>query len=236
VQEQSEEGEGMIVAEIKPFEEIKDMLRGYNRVLIVGCGSCVTVCLSGGKRQVELLASTLRIARKVEDDEITVRERTVLRQCDPKFIDRLKDEASQYDAILSMACGAGVQGITEQMISIPVLPAMNTTFIGLSDGKGTWVEVCVACGDCILFKTGGICPVARCAKGLINGPCGGSQAGMCEVSKDTPCIWQLIYARVIKLNMLNLLMETPRLKARSVHPRRLIREDLRLKKEPTEKA
>ncbi|MBI5188336.1 MAG: methylenetetrahydrofolate reductase C-terminal domain-containing protein [Nitrospirae bacterium] len=223
----------MIVAEIKPFGEIKDMLKDYNKVLIVGCGTCVTVCLSGGERQVELLASALRMARKIEGNEITVGERTILRQCDPEFIDQIKDEAAQYDAILSMACGAGVQGIAERFGSITVLPAMNTRFIGVSDGQGTWVEVCAACGDCILYKTGGICPVARCAKSLINGPCGGSQGGLCEVSKDNPCVWQQIYARLVKLNLLHFLKEISPPKTRPVHPRRLVREDLRLKKEQT---
>lgn len=221
----------MIVAEIKPFEEIKDMLKGYNKVLIVGCGSCVTICLSGGERQVELLASALRMARKIEGNKITVGERTILRQCDPEFIDQIKDKAAQYDAILSMACGAGVQGIVERLGSIPVLPAMNTTFLGVSEAHGTWVEVCTACGDCILYKTGGICPVARCAKGLINGPCGGSQRGLCEVSKDVPCVWQLIYARLGKLNLLHSLKGMSQPKTWPVRPRRLVREDLRLKKE-----
>ncbi|MDP3047840.1 MAG: methylenetetrahydrofolate reductase C-terminal domain-containing protein [Thermodesulfovibrionales bacterium] len=223
----------MIVAEIKPFEEIKNMIKNYQKVLIVGCGSCVTVCLTGGERQVELLASALRMARKIEGNDITVGELTIRRQCDPEFIEQIKDEAAQYDVILSMACGAGVQGIVERFKDIPVLPAMNTMFLGVSDGQGTWVEVCAACGDCILWKTGGICPVARCAKGLVNGPCGGSQGGLCEVSKDVPCAWQLIYARLVRLNLQHFLKDISQQKKQPVRPRRLVREDLRLKKEPT---
>jgi len=223
----------VIVAEIKPFEEIKNMIKNYQKVLIVGCGSCVTVCLTGGERQVELLASALRMARKIEGNDITVGELTIRRQCDPEFIEQIKDEAAQYDVILSMACGAGVQGIAERFKDIPVLPAMNTMFLGVSDGQGTWVEVCAACGDCILWKTGGICPVARCAKGLVNGPCGGSQGGLCEVSKDVPCAWQLIYARLVRLNLQHFLKDISQQKKQPVRPRRLVREDLRLKKEPT---
>lgn len=223
----------MIVAEIKPFEEIKDMLKDYNKVLILGCGSCVTVCLSGGEREVELLASSLRIARKIEGNEITVGERTILRQCDPEFIDQIKDEADQYGVILSMACGAGVQAIAERFTESRILPALNTIFIGITEEHGVWSERCLACGDCILYKTGGICPVARCAKGLINGPCGGSQSGLCEVSKDNPCVWQKIYTRLVKLNLFHFLKEMSRPKTLPVHPRRLVREDLRLKKEPT---
>lgn len=223
----------MIVAELKPFEEIKEMLKDYKKIMVLGCGTCVTVCMSGGERQVELLAFSLKMARKLEGNEIVAGEKTILRQCDPEFIDQIKDEASQYDAILSMSCGAGVQGVAGKLGGIPVLPAMNTTFLGVSDGQGLWFEVCAACGDCILYRTGGICPVARCAKSLINGPCGGSQGGLCEVSKDNPCVWQQIYAQLAKLNQLYFLKVMNQPKTRPVHPRRLVREDLKLKKEPT---
>jgi len=169
----------------------------------------------------------------MEGEDVVIGERTIPRQCEPKFVDQMKDEASQYDAILSMGCGAGVQSIAENIGSIPVLPAMNTLFIGASDGRGAWIELCAACGDCILWRTGGICPVARCAKSLIYGPCGGAQGGRCEVSKDTPCVWQQIYARLMKLNQLHLLMGKSQPKAWPVHPRRMVREDLKLKKEST---
>jgi ferredoxin len=188
----------MIVAEIKPFGEIKDMLKDYNKIFVIGCGTCVTVCLSGGERQVELLASALRMARKIEGNEITIGERTISRQCDPEFVDQIKDEAIQYDAVLSMGCGAGVQVIAERLKDIPVLPAMNTIFIGASDGEGNFLEMCAACGDCILSLTGGICPIARCAKQLLNGPCGGAQGGKCEISPDMPCAWNLIIERLSK--------------------------------------
>jgi ferredoxin len=222
----------MIVAELKPFEEIKNMLRDYKKVLVLGCGTCVTVCMSGGERQVELLASALKMAGKLAGDEIAAGEKTILRQCDPEFIDQIKDEVSQYDAILSMACGAGVQGVAERLGDTPVLPAMNTTFIGLSDGQGTWVEVCAACGNCILDETGGICPMARCAKSLINGPCGGSKGGMCEVSKDNPCAWQQIYVRLSKLDKLRSLKMKSEPKTKPVRPRRMVRDEVKLKKDP----
>lgn len=192
----------MIVAEIKSFREIKDMLNDYNKIFVIGCGTCVTVCLTGGERQVELLASALRMARKIEGNEITIGKRTISRQCDPEFVDQIKDEAIQYDAILSMGCGAGVQGIAERLGNIPVLPAMNTMFIGVSNGEGNFTEVCAACGDCVLSLTGGICPVARCPKGLLNGPCGGTKNGKCEVSQDIPCAWVMIYERLKDLGRL----------------------------------
>ncbi|OGW38342.1 MAG: hypothetical protein A2Y97_11225 [Nitrospirae bacterium RBG_13_39_12] len=193
----------MIVAEIKPFEEIKDLLKNYKNILVVGCGTCMAVCMSGGKRQVELLASALRLSKKAEGQEVSVAEKTIGRQCEPKFVDQIKDGASKYEVILSMGCGAGVQEIAERLKNIPVLPAMNTSFIGASDGEGNFLEMCAACGDCILPLTGGICPVARCPKGLLNGPCGGTKNGKCEVSQDIPCAWVLIYERMKELGRLD---------------------------------
>lgn len=193
----------MIVADLKPFDEIMNLVREYSKVLVLGCGSCVTVCMSGGEKQVELLTSSLRMARTIEGREIIVGEKTVLRQCDPEFIRQVKDELAHYDAVLSMACGAGVQGIAEWIEDVVVLPAMNTRFIGLSEGQGKWIEICAACGDCLLGTTGGICPVTSCPKGILNGPCGGNKKGMCEVSADIPCAWVRIYERMKKMGKLN---------------------------------
>lgn len=193
----------MIVAELKPFDEIMAMIRDYRTLLVLGCGSCVTVCMSGGEKQVEVLSSAIRMAGKAGGRDISIGEKTVLRQCDPEFINQIKDELTKYDAVLSMACGAGVQGIPEWVGNIPVLPAMNTRFIGLSDGQGKWVEICAACGDCILGMTAGICPVALCPKGILNGPCGGNKKGRCEVSPDIPCAWVRIYERMRDMGRLN---------------------------------
>lgn len=213
----------MIVAEVKPIEEIKKMLNNYKKVLILGCGSCVTVCLTGGRKQVELLALALRTMKKTEGEEITIGERIIPRQCEPKFVDQIIEEASKYDVILSMACGAGVQGIVDRIKLPPVLPAMNTTFLGMSDGEGNFDEVCAACGDCLISLTGGICPVARCPKGLLNGPCGGTKNGKCEVSQEIPCAWVMIYDRMKELGKLDELKKPIRAKdwSKNQRPRRL---------------
>lgn len=200
----------MVVAEIKPFTEISNMLKPYKRILVLGCGTCMAVCLSGGKKQVELLASAIRMAKKINEnsDDIVVGERTIGRQCEPKFVAQIKDESSQYEVILSMGCGAGVQELTERLNSIVILPAMNTKFIGVADSEGNFFEMCAACGDCILSLTGGICPVTRCPKGLLNGPCGGTKNGKCEVSSDIPCAWVLIYERMKQLGKLDEIKKT----------------------------
>lgn len=192
----------MVIAETKPFNEIREIVKGYKRIMILGCGACVAICFTGGKKQVELLASALRIANKQEGNDIEINEGMLARQCEPKFIEQIKDNALQYDAILSMGCGAGVQEISE-ILNIPVLPAMNTRFIGAADTNGNFTEMCRACGDCILSLTAGVCPLTKCPKGLLNGPCGGNKDGMCEVSPDLPCAWVKIYERLKASNKID---------------------------------
>ena len=186
----------MIVAERKPLEEIRRNLAGRKKVLVLGCGGCVTVCLTGGERQADMLASQLRTAAKVAGEPIEVTVRTPTRQCDREFIDTLKADVEAADAVVSLACGVGVQLMAEVYETKPVLPAVNTTFMGAHSGPGTWTENCRGCGQCVLAETGGVCPVARCAKSLINGACGGTNKGKCEVSRDIDCAWYLIYKRL----------------------------------------
>jgi hypothetical protein len=149
-------------------------------------------------------------------------------QCEPESVRPILEKlANQYDVVLSMACGAGVQTVAKLFPDQRVLPALNTNFTGMAEEHGVWTEVCLACGDCILGKTAGICPVTRCAKGLLNGACGGASEGKCEVSKDRPCAWQEIYHALKRLNMLHYLKEKPQVKDWPIHPGRVVREDLR---------
>lgn len=225
----------MIVAEQKPLAEIKEMLEGYEKVLIVGCGTCVTVCFAGGTKEVGILASSLRMASRLDGNALEVGEATVQRQCEWEYIDPLAKELDQFDAILSLGCGVGVQTLAERFPMKRVLPGLNTKFMGLPTEQGVWEERCQACGDCILDLTGGICPIARCAKQLLNGPCGGSQDGRCEISPEVPCAWQLIWERMRALGLLDRLMEVQPPKdwstSRDGGPRRIIRDDLRLPEE-----
>ncbi|MEJ2555104.1 MAG: methylenetetrahydrofolate reductase C-terminal domain-containing protein [Anaerolineae bacterium] len=222
----------MIVAEQKPLAEIKAMLDGYGKVLMVGCGTCVTVCFAGGEKEVGILASALRMATRLDGNGIDLDEVTVQRQCEWEYIDPLAERLENYDTILSLGCGIGVQTLAERFPSKRVLPALNTTFMGLPSEQGVWEERCQACGNCILDLTGGICPIARCSKQLLNGPCGGSQNGECEINPETPCAWQLIWERMSALGLLDRLMEVQPPKdwstSRDGGPRRIIRDDLRL--------
>ncbi len=222
----------MIVAEQKPLVAIKSMLNSYQKVLLVGCGTCVTVCLAGGEKEVGILASALRMSTKLEGNGVEVDEVTVQRQCEWEYIDPLADKLANYDAILSLGCGVGVQTLAERFPDKRVLPGLNTKFMGLPTEQGVWEERCQACGNCILDLTGGICPIARCSKQLLNGPCGGSQNSECEIDPEVDCAWQLIWERMSALGMLDRLMEVQAPKdwstSRDGGPRRIIRDDLRL--------
>jgi ferredoxin len=222
----------MIVAEQKPLDEIKQMISPYSKVLVLGCGTCVTVCFAGGEKEVGILASSLRMATRLDGKEIEIIEATVQRQCEYEYNETVADMIAEADVVLSLACGIGVQTLNEQFASVQTLPGLNTTFLGQPTEQGVWEERCQACGDCVLATTGGICPISRCAKSLLNGPCGGSQNGVCEVDPDTPCAWQLIYDRMSALGKLDLLLEVNEPKdwrtSRDGGARKIVREDLRL--------
>ena len=193
----------MIVAEQKPLEEIRRMIAPYNKVLILGCGTCVTVCNAGGEREVSFLHSALRLAQAKSGNEThTFSEYTLKRQCDHEFIDLIADKVSDVEAILSLGCGIGVQAIAERFPDMTVLPGVNTSFMGMAKEWGIWDERCAACGDCRLEETAGICPITRCTKGILNGPCAGTKSGKCEASKDMDCAWVLIYQRLERLQQL----------------------------------
>lgn len=220
----------MIIAEQKPFEEITKWLDGYEKILIAGCGTCVTVCMAGGETEAFTLASLLELESKKNHSNLKVTVVTPKRQCDREFLDEISVEVDKADVVLSMACGAGVQFMAERFSSKLVLPAVNTKFIGVTRDIGIWTEMCQGCGECVLEKTGGICPVTRCSKSLFNGPCGGSSGGKCEINSDIDCGWQLIYDKLKELGRLDKLNEIigPKdwSKSRDGGPRKIVREDV----------
>ena len=228
----------MIVAEQKSLDEIKSLVGSARNVLVVGCGTCVTVCFAGGEKEAGILATSLRMATRIDGQPKDVQHVTVQRQCEWEYIDPLRENIEGVDVVLSLGCGVGVQALAERFSQAVVVPGLNTKFLGLPTEQGVWAERCAACGDCILGLTGGICPIARCAKQLLNGPCGGSQGGKCEISKDTDCAWNLIYDRLNAQGRLHLLMEILPPKdwstSRDGGPRRITREDLRLAAEASD--
>ena len=186
----------MIVAKRKPFEEIKEMLQDYKKVLTVGCGTCVAVCLAGGEKEVAVLNAELEMARKLDDNPIEIGTQTLERQCDREYLAELDAIIDDYDAVVSLACGVGIQFLAERFPSKPVLPGVDTAGLAVNQAVGWYEERCRSCQSCVLAMTGGICPVTMCAKGLYNGPCGGTNQGNCEISSEQPCAWFMIYERL----------------------------------------
>jgi ferredoxin len=188
----------------KPLEEILPSLGKAKKVFLIGCGTCATICHTGGKAEV------LAMKEKLEAEGKKVTGWMVIpTACDELTREALKENAEAIesaDAILVMSCAFGVQTVT-MYSDKPVYPALNTLFVGKEETPGHFIEVCMQCGNCVLATTVGICPLVRCAKSLLNGPCGGSVDGKCEVSPDTPCAWQLIYDRLKALGQLDKMEE-----------------------------
>ena len=222
----------MIIAEKKPIEEIIDEVKDFDRILILGCNECVTVCEAGGKKEVEILASALRMYFINKGSEKKVDEKTLERQCDHEYLEELRSTIDDYDAIVSLACGVGVQFAAEKYLTTPLIPGVNTVCLGANEARGLWTERCQACGSCVLARTGGICPVSRCAKRVLNGPCGGSTNGKCEISKDVDCAWQLILDRLKALDKMDDYEKIAPIKDwstdRAGGPRTVTREDVKI--------
>lgn len=197
----------MIIGCQKPFEEIWNMVRHFKRVLVLGCNTCVAVCHTGGEKEAEILSTMINIRAKNTSTSVLSQHMALVRQCENEYIDEVIDSLCQYDAILSIACGVGVNFLSQKMSAIPVFPGLNTTFYGGIPESGVFVELCLGCGDCILHLTGGICPIARCPKSIMNGPCGGTNNGKCELGDDIDCAWHLIIQRMKLLGKMELLEE-----------------------------
>ena len=206
----------MIVAEQKDISEIIRSTSPFERVVVAGCGVCVTVCMSGGEKEANRITEVLRLAAKNSKRDVEFSTTTPFRQCDMEFLEISEAELENADCILSMACGAGVQFMAEKFPDKVVVPGLNTSFIGVNRELGYWTEMCQGCGSCVLEKTGGVCPVARCSKSHFNGPCGGSGDGRCEVDKEIDCGWQLIYERMKRIGRLDRLTELEEIRDWSV--------------------
>jgi ferredoxin len=206
------------------------MVEDDKKILIAGCKGCVTVCNTGGLKEVEILASSMKIARKKQGNDIDIDINVLERQCDTEYVAGIKDTVEDYDSVISLACGVGPQFLSEMYKDQTFYPGVNTTFFGGATEHGVWEERCAGCGTCGIHNFGGLCPIARCAKSLMNGPCGGSSNGVCEVNKDIECIWDSIVRKKMDAGKIEDLMGVKGIKnwktARDGGPRKSIREEL----------
>jgi ferredoxin len=229
----------MIVGTQKPIEEIWEMVKDFKKVLVYGCNTCVAICHAGGGKEAEIIASMIRMKAIEEGKEMVVNHAAIERHCEPEFFEPLMEDVKTYDLVLSTACGVGVNFLTERIGEIPVYPGINTSFYGGVPRAGVFTELCGGCGNCILHLTGGICPIVRCSKSLLNGPCGGTNKGKCEVSDQVDCAWYLIVERMKKLGRLEKLLDIqpPKNWATGTHggPRRVVLEHIADLEEQEEK-
>jgi len=191
----------MIITEKKKLEKILEYLKDSKSIFIIGCGRCATSCETGGEKQVKEMAKKLKGKGKRVVGSVVIEA-----PCDDRLVKRdLKAHSSQLkasDSLLVMSCGVGVQTVAE-LIDKSVYPALESLFLGRTKRIGKFYEMCMMCGDCVLEETEGICPVSRCSKHLLNGPCGGSHKGKCEVDPKYDCAWYLIFEKLKKLGKLD---------------------------------
>ena len=195
----------MIITQQKDINEIYDLIKPYNKILITGCDGCCQPPRS--LNEAKVLGQLLELKAKTEGKDLKWRAITVLRQCDDRIAaTTCRPFAEEFDAFLTLACGLGVVMMNKVFPKILTFPAQNSMFGGVQhSGENNYIELCETCGDCIIGETGGVCPRAGCAKHLSNGPCGGMVEGMCEVGGYTiPCAWVRIWARLKEFNRLDL--------------------------------
>lgn len=188
------------ITQQKAEEEIDRLLGGLGRLFIVGCGTCVTLTRTGGAPEVAAMKEKLSGKGKLVTGYTVVPV-----ACDnftAEFLAEFGAQIDQADVMLVMTCAFGVQTIARQLKRF-VVPALDTLFIGKETGVGLYDEICTQCGTCVIGETGGICPVTSCHKGLVNGPCGGTNHGKCEIDFNKDCAWTLIYERLKELGRLD---------------------------------
>jgi ferredoxin len=213
----------MIITKPKELQEIIKNLGDEKKIFLVGCGECSTTCETGGEREVLKIKEILEKEGKTVTGWVIPEAPCVAGQI-KIAIAKNKKALREADSILVLACGLGVQSVMEnERDGKLVHVACDTLFMGEVDKDGAFQERCSACGECVLEETGGICAVTRCPKGLLNGPCGGTDKGKCEVDKDRDCVWTLIYNALKEKKRLHLLkeMHTPKDYSKMSKPRKL---------------
>lgn len=186
----------------KNFEDIAKILEPFDRIFIVGCGTCTTMTHTGGVEEVAEMEDELQEAGKLVTGTVVVP--TACDEVTEAVMNEHAQAIKDATCILVMSCALGVQKVASY-VEKPVIPAIDTLFIGVETTPGVFKEACDQCGQCIIGETAGICPITACHKGLVNGPCGGTNNGKCEVDKTRDCAFTLIYERLKAQGRLDLM-------------------------------
>ncbi len=214
----------MIVTRQKPPDEIIKILKGYNRIFLIGCGECATICKTGGEAELKAVQALLIASGKIVTG-ISMPSAPCLASKVKAELARNTPVLKNSDAVLVLACGLGVQSVKENArLKRDIFPACDTLFGAVMDARGDFYEKCFACGECILDTTAGICPVTLCPKGMLNGPCGGMNKGKCEVDTERDCAWVLIYRELEEKQQLEKMRQIRKAKdhSKALRPHKLI--------------
>lgn len=181
----------MIITRQKDFN---DILRSIENgpVFIIGCSECATLCHTGGEEEVISMKQSLEKKNILTTGWIILEPACNL-QNDKRLLKKHKTEIEKAKKILVLSCGNGVQTVTEIIDNTDIIAGTDTLFIGEIKRVGDFEKRCIMCGDCIQDLFDGVCPISRCPKSMLNGPCGGSIDGKCEVDDELDCIWDIIY-------------------------------------------
>jgi len=200
----------------KPIDEVQQQLNGFDRIYIIGCGTCTTMTKTGGRDEVMDMRERLQELGKLVTGWVVIP--TACDDMTEVAIRENEGAIQSSNCLLVMTCALGVHKVG-LYIDKPVIPALDTLFIGVEESPGDFHEVCAQCGQCVLGETAGICPLTACHKGLLNGPCGGTNNGKCEVDNEKDCAWTLIYQRLEKQGRLDLMRKQHSPRNYNVMPR-----------------
>lgn len=212
----------MIITKQKNFNDLLKSIQN-GPVFIIGCSECATLCHTGGEEEV------LKFKKSVESKNVEVTGWVVLEPAchflnDRRILKKHGEEIKKAKKILVLACGNGIQTVSEIITDADIIAGTDTLFLGEIKRASEFEKRCVMCGECIQDLFGGICPVSRCPKNMLNGPCGGSVEGKCEINSEVDCVWQLIYKRLKEKDQLHLLekIREPKDWSKSIETRRLL--------------
>jgi ferredoxin len=192
----------MIITQKRDRTNLLETIKEYNSFFLIGCSECATLCGTGGNPELQEMKELLESQGKKVTGTFVAK--TGCQVLGTKVeLKPSKEALAETECVLVMSCGAGTQSAVELFKDKPVYPTNDSLFLGNMSRMQMFDQRCSLCGECILEKTGGICPVTACPKGLLNGPCGGTNDGKCEVSPDIECAWVRIYNRLENINRLD---------------------------------